>query len=107
MAQASRLSCYGNQAPSDEGAVSRRLTGGETAAKPPKERHGLRPILYPAAAAAGLSPDCLTAATSNAIKDQLSAGFIFAHCRSPSPKNDSGVFFTAQLIRGRPQNFAP
>ena len=81
--------------------------GGSGDQKPPKERHGLRPILYPAAAAAGLSPDCLTAATSNAIKDQLSAGFIFAHCRSPSPKNDSGVFFTAQLIRGRPQNFAP
>ncbi|UNL62688.1 IS3 family transposase [Bifidobacterium longum subsp. longum] len=26
--------------------------------------------------------------------------FRVSHCRSPSPKNDSGVFFTAQLIRG-------
>ena len=42
----------------------------------------------------------LTADSSNAIKDSFPAAILFAHCRSPSPKNASGVFFTAQLIRG-------
>ena len=32
---------------------------------------------------------------------QLAADLLFARCHSPSPKNASGVFFTARLIRGR------
>ncbi len=109
LAQASRLSCYGKPSPPlTRGAVSRRLDWGrdrgeatERTAWPSADSvsRGCRRRSLPRLPNGG--------PPRTQLRTRLSAGFIFVTCRSPSPKNDSGVFFTAQLIRGRPQNFAP